>query len=232
MSFTADMYISVDENTTGGVAQPPCTGPTSDALPKASIPQLEERSDTGVSTLSGKKHWYALRTTYGREKKAYDYIVEHGGIAFYPTITTMQVKDDKKIPVSKSRFSNLFFAYGTEEELKTFVYDNVNLPFLRFYYKHIHNGARIQKTPLIVPDDQIRSLYIICTQEYDDIIILCEQVEKFKTGETVRVIDGQFKGVTGVVARFMGQQRVGIVIGDMLTAITAYIPNAFLEKII
>lgn len=224
------MFITADENTTGGVAKPPCTGPTSDALPKASIPQLEERSDTGVSTLSGKKHWYALRTTYGREKKAYDYIVEHGGTAFFPTITTMQVKENKKTPVLKSRFSNLFFAYGTEEELKTFVYDNVNLPFLRFYYKHIHRGAKIQKTPLIVPNDQIESLQIICAHEYDDIIILCEQVEKFITGDTVRVIDGQFKGVTGVVARFMGQQRVGIVIGGMLTAITAYIPKAFIIK--
>jgi len=37
--------------------------------------------------------------------------------------------------------------------------------------------------------------------------------------------------VTGRVARWQGQQRVGIVVDDLITIATAYIPNAFIEKI-
>lgn len=83
---------------------------------------------------------------------------------------------------------------------------------------------------MIVPDNQIRSLQIICEKEGTDTLILHEEVEKFKKGEKVKIIEGDFMGVTGIVARYHGQQRVGLVIDGLLTAITAYIPTAFLEK--
>lgn len=216
-------------------------GLTASVPPEAILPNLGKRSQTGVSTRNVPSrnikqedisHWFALRTTYGREKKAYEYIVSHNGIAFYPTITTEKVINGKKKLVEVSRLPNILFAYGTEEDVKFFVYDNVNLPFLRFYYNHIHRGAHVTKTPLIVPDNQIKSLQIICKNEESDTLILQEEVEKFQKGEKVRIIEGDFIGVTGIVARYHGQQRVGLVIEGLLTAVTAYIPTAFLEKII
>lgn len=174
-------------------------------------------------------HWYALRTTYGREKKAYDYIISKGGTAFYPTLSTVKLVDGKRKTVEESRIPNLFFAYGTEEEIKSFVYDNVNLHYLRFYYRHFHIGNKIE--PLIIPDNQIESLRIICKADADDIIVSTDEVQKFQKGQAVRIVEGKFKGVTGIVARYQGQQRVGIVIDGLLTMATAYIPNAFLEVV-
>ena len=58
---------------------------------------------------------------------------------------------------------------------------------------------------------------------------LQEEINKFKEGQRVQVVEGKFKGVEGVVTRFHGQQRVGIVIDGLLTAVTAYIPRAFLK---
>ena len=176
-------------------------------------------------------HWYALRVTYGREKKAYDYLIEKHVEAYYPTIKTVKEVDGKRKTVEESRLPNIFFARGTEEEIKSFVYDNINLPYLRFYYKHTHTGARIMKTPLIVPDNQIKSLQIICEKEGSDTLVLQEEVTKFKQGEKVKIIEGNFAGVTGIVARYRGQQRVGLVIDGLLTAVTAYIPSAFLQAI-
>ena len=133
--------------------------------------------------------------------------------------------------VTESRLPNLFFAYGTEEEIQQHVYDNVNLPFLRFYYRHYHEGSKILKTPMIVPDREIESLKIICDSEAEDIIIVPKDVKKFKEGQKVRVIDGKFKGVEGRVARYQGQQRVAVIVEDVLTMATAYLPTAFLEYI-
>lgn len=177
-------------------------------------------------------HWYALRVTYGREKKAYDYLVGKHVEAYYPTITTIKIVDGKRKSVEESRLPNIFFARGTEEEIKSFVYDNVNLPHLRFYYRHFHEGTRVVKEPLIVPDYQIESLKIICASEAEDIILVPSDVHKFKKGQTVRIIDGAFKGVVGKVARYHGQQRVGIIIDGLLTIASAYVPSAFLEEII
>ena len=160
-----DEWTSEDGHTPGGGEFPPCAGLTSNALPEAQSTVSAESSQTGVSTRNAHiaskpkaqkeeefPHWYALRTTYGREKKAYDYMTAKGITAFYPTTDTVKLIKGKRKIVIESRLPNIFFAYGTEEQLKTFVYDNVNLPFLRFYYRHVHVGRRIEKVPMIVPD--------------------------------------------------------------------------------
>ena len=85
---------------------------------------------------------------------------------------------------------------------------------------------------MIVPDNQINSLKIICESGSDEIITSTDEIEKFKEGQKVRIIDGKFKGVVGIVARYHSQQRVGIVIDGLLTVCTAYVPSAFLEEII
>ncbi|MGO5015398.1 UpxY family transcription antiterminator [Segatella copri] len=176
-------------------------------------------------------HWYALRTTYGREKKAYDYMVAKGVTAFYPTKTIVRVVNGKRRVVTISRLPNMFFAYGTEEQLKTYVYDNVNLPFLRFYYRHLHIGNEIEKIPMIVPDSQMNSLKIICEAEAENTIVSLVEIPKFEKGQMVRVVDGAFKGVVGRVARWHGQQRVAVVVDELVTAVTAYVPSAFLDEI-
>lgn len=243
--------ISDQENTSEKGVSPACVGLASSVLPEASAIDSAESSDTGVSTNYIQTasppaatqspsetsspptglHWYALRTTYGREQKAYDYLVAKGITAFYPTVRRIkEVRGQRKLVV-ESRIPNIFFAQATEEEMQRYVYDNVNLPYLRFYYRHYHEGSRITKVPLIVPDREMDSLKIICESEADDILMIPEEVTKFKTGQQVRVIEGKFKGVIGRVARYQGQQRVAVTIEDSLTIATAYLPSAFLQYI-
>lgn len=239
-----DEWTSEDVHTVGGGETPPCAGLTPNAIPEAQSTISAESSQTGVSTRNSLyatdikpqrkedvPHWYALRCTYGREKTAYDYLVAKGITAFYPTTEVVKLIKGKRKIITESRLPNIFFAFGTEKQLKTFVYDNVNLPYLRFYYRHEHVGSRVIKTPLIVPNYQMESLKIICEAEASDIIVSLSSVPNFQAGQMVRVIEGAFKGVVGRVKRWQGQQRVGVIIGDMATFVTAYVPSAFLEKI-
>ena len=239
-----DDCTSEDVHTVGGGETPPCAGLTPNVLPEAQSTISAVSSHTGVSTrnvhmgttLKQQKqedtpHWYALRCTYGREKAAYDYFVAKGIIAFYPTTNAVKIINGKRKVVAESRLPNIFFAFGTEEQIKTFVYDNVTLPYLRFYYRHKHIGNRIIKLPLIVPNYQMESLKIICAAEASNIVISLSSVPNFQAGQMVRVIDGAFKGVIGRVKRWQGQQRVGVIIGDMATFATTYVPSAFLENI-
>ena len=229
--------------TVGADLSPQSAGLTTNALPEVQQPIKPMNSQTGASTncaltanvnersIEDKDlpHWYALRTTYGREKKAYDYLVSKHVMAFYPTLKRVKIVDGKRITTDESRIPNIFFAYSTEEELKTFVYDNVNLPYLRFYYRHTHVGNKIVKEPLVVPEVQMNSLKIICAADSDDIVASTEEIRKFKVGQKVRITEGKFKGVVGMVARYHSQQRVGIVIDGLLTVCTAYVPSAFIE---
>lgn len=243
--MNVDEPASKNANTQGGGIEPPCTGLTPDVLPEVQKPITAENSHTGVSPRNAqsankvtvikkakqKPHWYALRATYGREKKAYDYIINSGGTAFYPTRTTVKIIDGKHKTIEESYLPNILFAYGTEEDLKRFARnkEDEKISFLRFYCRHIHVGNKTIIEPLIVPDDQIESFRIVCQADADNIVVSTEKVEKFQKGQVVRIIDGKFKGVVGRVARYQGQQRVGIVIDGLLTIATAYVPTAFLE---
>lgn len=247
-SFSKSPIMKVDKAIPRGGDAPPSIGLIPNVLPEVQGNSVAKNSQTGVSTKNalsetfsksskeGNKdipHWYALRSTYGREKKAYDYLVAKNVKAFYPTIMTTKLIQGKRKQVVESRIPNIFFAFGTEDEIKSFVYDNVNLPFLRFYYRYFSVNGKKEKTPMVIPERQMESLRIICEAEAEDILIASDSEirMKFEEGQMVRITDGKFKGVVGRVAKYKGQLRVGVVVEGMMTVATAYVPKGFLEEI-
>lgn len=177
------------------------------------------------------KNWYALRTTYSREKQAYDYITTHGGTAYLPTLKIHKEVDGKHVTQLQSRIPNILFAHGTLKEVQHFVYDNKNLPYLRFYYSQERFDGKLVRRPLIVPERQMESLRILCAIDDGNITLVPQNDTHFAKGQLVRITQGRFAGVTGRVARYQGQQRVAVIIEGLITIATAYIPTAFLTPI-
>ncbi|MGM9702696.1 MAG: UpxY family transcription antiterminator [Prevotella sp.] len=241
--------ITDEKTTPEGTSIPPRTGLTPDVLPEVQTPISAENSTTGVSTnytQSAKKsqsaskdskdqkspiHWYALRATYGQESKANDYLVSKGVETYYPTIKAFVMVNNKRKKVTQSYLLNIFFARGTEDELKTYVYDNANLPYLRFYCRRTGLGDDLKYEPLIVPDRQLENLRTVLADQSGELVVVPDDEHKFDKGATVRVIGGTFKGIVGKVARYCGHQRVAIVVDGILTIATTYIPSAYLERI-
>lgn len=192
-----------------------------------------ENLPSWVSTpnVSTQKHWYVLRTTYGQEKKAYDYMVAKNITAFLPRETVIKLIKGKRKQIEQSLIHNLFFAYGTEKELQEFVYDNHNLPFLRFYYRRRRIGNDIIMEPLVVPDVQMNTFRIICETGDKNIIVSTRDIPRFHRGELARVVEGPFAGAIGRVVKYKAQQRVGIIIDGLGSVATSYIPEAFLERL-
>lgn len=237
-----DNYMNTKENPEDvqdrrGGGSPPGVEFTPSVLPAVQSPTDGKNLQRGVSTRSAHNtyvndsipRWHVLRCTYGREKKACNYLRQKGIKVFYPTIITNAIVKGKRFSREESRLPNIFFAYETFDCLKEFVYDNIHKEtvYLRFYYNHYHDGT---KEPLVVPDAQMRSLMLICDSDAKDIIIKPNTLLKFLEGQRVIIKEGPFSGVEGIVARFMGQQRVGVVIEGLLTMVTAYVPSAFLER--
>lgn len=223
-----------------------CTGVTPYALPLSQSQHGANFAQKGVSTHcilnsatndvstfknTPPEHWYALRATYGREKLAHDYLISKGVKAFCPMQKVTKFINGKRKTLYVSRLPNIFFAYGTVEVIKSYVYDNVNLPYLRFYYRHQHIGNRIKHFPMVVPSEQIESLKVICQAEAEDIILAPFNIHKFSKGQLVQIVEGKFKGVIGRVARYHGQNRIGIYIDGLLTMATAYVPKNFIKPI-
>ena len=177
------------------------------------------------------KNWYVLRTTYSREQQAYAYITTHGGTAYLPTLKVHKEVDGKHVTQLQSRIPNILFAHGTLKEVQHFVYDNKNLPYLRFYYSQERFDGKLVRRPLIVPERQMESLRILCAIDDGNITLVPQNDTHFHKGQEVRITQGRFAGVTGRVARYQGQQRVAVIIEGLITIATAYIPTAFLTPI-
>lgn len=254
LGFYRKMSVLADVVIPGKVNPNPSKGLTSDAIPQSpSMAIKPENVEKGVSTKNtlspttpshteatpnlvqrssfNVKRWYALRTTYGREQQAYEYLISHGATAYWPTIEVRKEVKGKRITVRQSRIPNILFGYGTLLEMQSFVYDNANLPFLRFYYYTETVGREKLRRPLVVPEHQMESLRIICAVDDGNITLVPQNDTHFRKGQLVRIIHGRFAGVTGRVARYQGQQRVAVIVDGLLTIATAYIPSAFLERI-
>lgn len=176
-------------------------------------------------------HWYALRTTYTHDQDAYDYLLQHGVEVYMPKMKQVYLRDGKRATKEVNRIPNVFFAHARLHDLEAFVFDNVHLPYLRFYYHTHHVGDVVRREPLVVPDKQMQSFMIVCGTLAPDVLMVPQQVQNFSKGEHVVVTEGDFQGVEGYVARWHGQQRVAVVIENLCTIATAYIPSAFLKKI-
>ncbi|SEW00965.1 Transcription antitermination factor NusG [Prevotella sp. khp7] len=212
-----------------GEAKPPCVRLTPDTIPDAIS------SKTGVSVRYApdeNKRWYVFRASYRREDKAFDMIVEDGTYCYiakrYVRKTDKQGKDKR---VLEALIPNLLFVYTTEDKAKEYIKGTPELSFLTYYYNHFELDEDSKNPPLTIPCREMENFICATSNKSEHLMYVKEEQCHFKGGETVRVIDGLFKGVEGKVARVSGQQRVIVSITAVGLVSTAYIPSAFIMEI-
>ena len=206
----------------------PCTGIISNVLPEA------QRSQTGVSSDYVHKkeyHWFVLRVTYNRTQKACDIIANADVQSYMPMHYIIKKEIGKKKRILQPLLPNLFFVYTTREIANSIVKKkDEDTPILKYYLdKTRPKETNGKHHPLTIPFDAMTNFIKATSTESDHVRIVSNEQCHYKSGDIVKVIDGEFKGVTGRVARIAGQQRVVVEIAGLCMVATAYIPSAFLE---
>lgn len=206
----------------------PCTGIISNVLPEA------QRSQTGVSSDYVHKkeyHWFVLRVTYNRTQKACDITANADVQSYMPMHYIIKKEIGKKKRILQPLLPNLFFVYTTREIANSIVKKkDEDTPILKYYLdKTRPKETNGKHPPLTIPFDAMTNFIKATSTESDHVRIVSNEQCHYKSGDIVKVIDGEFKGVTGRVARIAGQQRVVVEIAGLCMVATAYIPSAFLE---
>lgn len=186
----------------------------------------------GVSVeyaLDESKQWYVLRVTYGRVIPAKLFLEEKGVTYYIPYHRTMKLVAGKRTWVLEPLLSNLLFVYASKEEIDMAVSTSQEKVHLSYYYNHFVTNEFGKNPPLTI--DYATMLNFICVTSVDNRHIRVVQPQNchYKSGDTVKIVDGEFKGVEGKVARVAGQQRVVVELADLCMVATAYIPTAFIE---
>ena len=212
----------------GGEIYPPSVRVAPETIPKA------KSSKTGVSVEyvpDNNKYWYVFRASYGREDKAADYIVEDGTYAYIAQRYTRKIIRGVAKKVLEPLIPNLLFIYATKEKADEYVHRTPALPFLTYYYNHFAQNETGKNPPLTISCQEMVNFILATSSQSEHLRYVDESQCHFKGGETVRVVDGPFKGVEGRVARVAGQQRVVITLSKLGLISTAYIPTAFIFRI-
>jgi transcription antitermination factor NusG len=176
------------------------------------------------------KQWYVLRATYNREDKAYDYFIKNNTDAYLPMHYVLKYHDGKKKRVLEPLLPNFLFVYATPQLIDTYVKHTPQLTYVNYYYNHFktENG---KNPPLTIPYEDMMNFIRVSSVENEHVMVVDQAHCHYKSGDIVRVIDGDFRGVEGKVARVLGQQRVVIEIEGLCLVATAYVPSAFIKPI-
>lgn len=210
----------------------PTDSPSSGVIP-ITLPESSS-AENGVSIEYAKdpnKQWYVLRATYGRERKAYNHIIAHGSIAYLPIRKKRIIKDGKEETFEQPLVANLLFIYATEDEVYEFVRGHHRLHYLNYYYNHLKKDERGYDKKMVITDYEMNNFIRVTNADNENIQIVTEEQCHFKSGDLVLVKEGKFAGVTGKVARVLGQQRVIVKMEGVCCVATAYIPKSFLTFI-
>ena len=224
-----DMNALLNAHTPKGRSKSPHVGLTSNVLPEA------QRSQTGVSSDYVQKadhEWFVLRVTYNRTQKACDIISTANVQSYMPMHYVIKKEIGKKKRMLQPLLPNLFFVYATRETVNSIIKKKgEETSVLKFYLdktKPLEDNGK--HPPLTIPFTSMTNFIKATSTDSEHVRIVSAEQCHYKSGDIVKVIDGEFKGVTGRVARIAGQQRVVVEISGLCLVATAYIPNGFLEK--
>ena len=223
------MNALINAHTHRGRNRSSYAGLTSNVLPEA------QRSQTGVSSDYAQKanhEWFVLRITYNRIQKAHGIISASDIQSYMPMHYAIKKEIGKKKRILQPLLPNLLFVYATREAVNSIIKNKgAETSILKFYLDKTkpleENGKH---PPLTIPFAAMTNFIKATSTNNDHVRIVSSEQCHYKSGDIVKVIAGEFEGVTGKVARIAGQQRVVVEISGLCLVATAYIPTDFIVK--
>ena len=225
----ADMNALLNAHTKRGCDSPPHIGFASNVSPEA------QSSDTGVSSEYAQKEgykWFVLRATYNRVKAAITKAKNEGITTYVPMHYVQKMIVGKKKRILQPLLPNILFIYATREQADRLIKKSpdAHSSSIKYYLNRtLPPEANGKNPPLTIPYEAMINFIKATSTDSDHVRIVTSEQCHYKTGDTVRVIEGEFQGVTGKVARIAGQQRIVVEISGLCLVATAYIPSDFIE---
>lgn len=157
--------------------------------------------------------WYVVYTFPNSEKKVHTCLVQKDMTSFLPLQKVTRQWSDRKKIVEIPLFPNYIFVYTTShEKFKVLDIDGVS--------RYItYNGS-----PATISEKDITTIKRLIGNS--EVV-----VEKYLEGDTVKIVDGPFIGLSGVVFERKGKTRFGIKIASINQSISVELDISSIKKI-
>lgn len=173
--------------------------------------------------------WYVVRSTFNRGMMAYDLLNSNGFHSYMPMHEVEKPVKGRLRLVTVPLIPNMLFVFAQSEKLKDFVREHKDSGYLSLYYDHFNTRSSGTDRLLSVPSVQMDNFIKATSVRSRHTMVVDPATIRYKSGDKVRIVEGDFMGVVGKVARVGGQSRVIVTLDGVCSIATAYIPSAFLE---
>lgn len=178
---------------------------------------------------STSKEWFPMRVTYQRELKMKSQLDELGIENFVPMQYEVTGQGGQSKYELVPAIHNLIFVRSTQENLTLLKMTREGLAPLRYMMKPAEdgNGQEIMR----VPDRQMENFIRVASAGNDKVRFLEYGDFLTQPGRRVRVTDGYFAGVEGVIKRIKNNKHVVVQIDGVAAVAIAYVPRQSLQAI-
>ncbi len=175
-------------------------------------------------------HWYPMRVTYGREIPAKDYFDSIGVDCFIPMrYVNIEGKHPRHREL-KPAISNLIFVHSCQRIITELKMTRREVAPLRYMMHPVYDERQnyLRHDILTVPDKEMDN-FIKVASVHDDRVFYIDNLEfAGKPGQRVKVMEGDFAGVEGIIKRVKKNKCVVVQIENVVAVAIAFLPAAFL----
>ena len=164
----------------------------------------------------GCKAWFALYTKPRSEFKAAEQIEEIGVEFYLPTITRLKQWSDRKKKITEPLLRGYIFIFADEKERVLSLESQAVV-------RCLFDGGR----PARIPQWQIDNLRTMLSTKSDFFVH-----EGLTRGTKVRITDGPFSGVVGIVQDTVNGKEIAVSIDLLNRSVIAHLPNESIFEVV
>ena len=126
---------------------------------------------------------------------------------------------------------NLIFIHASQSQITEMKMTRREMAPLRYMMRPIHDdgGQTVRREIIVVPDRQMENFMRVASV-VDDRVFYIENLDfAGKPGQRVRVVDGDFAGVEGIIKRVKKNKRVVVQIEHVAAVAIAFLPSAYIK---
>lgn len=174
--------------------------------------------------------WFPMRVTYHRELKIKEQLdilgIENFVPMRYELVETQQGRKRRLTPA----VHNLIFVHSTQEVLTHLKMTRKECEPLRYMMKPVAEN-RSQSEIITVPDREMENFMRVASVQDDSVMFLDYKDFIGKEGRRVRIVEGTFAGVEGVIKRIKKNKHVVVQIEGIAAVAVTFVPPSLLQPI-
>ena len=178
-------------------------------------------------------HWYPMRVTYSRELQTKSFLESVGVECFIPMRYEQIDGRHPRHQELRPAIHNLIFVHASQSRITEMKMTRREMAPLRYMMRPVHDdkGQTVRHEIIVVPDLQMDNFMRVASIA-DDRVFFIENLDfAGKPGQRVRVVDGDFAGVEGIIKRVKKNKRVVVQIEHVAAVAIAFLPSVYLEPI-